>query len=524
MSTEVVMSDEGCVNVEIRETGTGEPLGKLEVADALLRRALAALPADRIRAVLPKGWNPPRGTLDALSDSDTIYALSHRVDELVALLHGLAEAAKAALRDPSRSTPLVEHDLGAAIQRAEQAIREPIHTENWQARFWEIVDACGVAISRSAAGDRASREVRAKLEVMRQAQREASPVVWGRHGELLGRSFDFWFNVQAVLESHCISNTEQLDIMLHERLSKLRESQEPRWALNFIQGIIAPKLSKVLSPREVADRVHRLWKDFRDMQRQRDSSINAERAWEAALSEATGDKYNQPAGVKLCTDELRAQIDALEERLADVEDAFLPDIHSAQRRGESNAETLVRLTNEWHQLANGFTASFPGKHPIDVALHVKHLEQENARVIQRANEINAEAEKLRKQRDGLDDELSEAQKRIAELERERDEQDAGRNHWQRRAMAAEEALAIVTGGQPIPMRLPCPSCGELHIDEGEFAARVHHTHACQKCGAVWRPAVNATVGVRFLPGFKNPEPEMCEAHGSPLDVCAPAHR
>jgi hypothetical protein len=56
---------------------------------------------------------------------------------------------------------------------------------------------------------------------------------------------------------------------------------------------------------------------------------------------------------------------------------------------------------------------------------------------------------------------------------------------------------------PIPMRLPCPDCGELHIDEGEFASKPHHTHSCQHCGLTWRPAVVHTVGVRFLPGFKN---------------------
>jgi hypothetical protein len=55
----------------------------------------------------------------------------------------------------------------------------------------------------------------------------------------------------------------------------------------------------------------------------------------------------------------------------------------------------------------------------------------------------------------------------------------------------------------IPMRIPCPACGELHIDEGEFATQPHHTHACQKCGNVWRPAIVPTVGVRFLPGFKD---------------------
>lgn len=60
---------------------------------------------------------------------------------------------------------------------------------------------------------------------------------------------------------------------------------------------------------------------------------------------------------------------------------------------------------------------------------------------------------------------------------------------------------------PIPMRLVCPRCGELHIDEGEFATKPHHTHACQGCGEVWRPAVVHTVGVRFLPGFKNDEVE-----------------
>ena len=61
--------------------------------------------------------------------------------------------------------------------------------------------------------------------------------------------------------------------------------------------------------------------------------------------------------------------------------------------------------------------------------------------------------------------------------------------------------------EPVPIRLECPTCGELHIDEGEFATKPHHTHACQHCGAVWRPAVVATGGVRFLPGFKNAAPE-----------------
>lgn len=73
-----------------------------------------------------------------------------------------------------------------------------------------------------------------------------------------------------------------------------------------------------------------------------------------------------------------------------------------------------------------------------------------------------------------------------------------RNHFERKLADVTPAVA------PVPMRLNCPDCGELHIDEGEFATKPHHTHSCQHCGLTWRPAVVATVGVQFLPGFKNP--------------------
>lgn len=59
---------------------------------------------------------------------------------------------------------------------------------------------------------------------------------------------------------------------------------------------------------------------------------------------------------------------------------------------------------------------------------------------------------------------------------------------------------------PVPMLLWCPECRGRHIDEGEFATKPHHTHACQHCGHVWRPANGPTVGVQFLPGFKNEAP------------------
>lgn len=75
-------------------------------------------------------------------------------------------------------------------------------------------------------------------------------------------------------------------------------------------------------------------------------------------------------------------------------------------------------------------------------------------------------------------------------------------------MMARELLKLrdaATAGfaNPVPMRLTCPSCGELHVDEGDFAKKPHHTHACQHCGMVWRPAKVDTVGVRFLPGYKD---------------------
>lgn len=56
---------------------------------------------------------------------------------------------------------------------------------------------------------------------------------------------------------------------------------------------------------------------------------------------------------------------------------------------------------------------------------------------------------------------------------------------------------------PVAIRINCPECGTLHIDEGIFATKPHHTHSCQGCGLTWRPAVVDTVGVRYLPGFKN---------------------
>lgn len=66
-----------------------------------------------------------------------------------------------------------------------------------------------------------------------------------------------------------------------------------------------------------------------------------------------------------------------------------------------------------------------------------------------------------------------------------------------------EAVLPTQAELPIPMQLDCPRCHARHIDTGEFAYLPHSTHACQNCGLVWKPAKVNTVGVEFLPGYKN---------------------
>jgi hypothetical protein len=72
----------------------------------------------------------------------------------------------------------------------------------------------------------------------------------------------------------------------------------------------------------------------------------------------------------------------------------------------------------------------------------------------------------------------------------------------------------------IPMILFCPVCHERHLDENGFGEKPHHTHACQHCGFVWRPSVIPTVGVQFLPGFKNGQPKTSELEPSESIPCS----
>lgn len=84
-------------------------------------------------------------------------------------------------------------------------------------------------------------------------------------------------------------------------------------------------------------------------------------------------------------------------------------------------------------------------------------------------------------------------------------------------MTAPDPATVAAGGMileqgklaanySIPMILFCPS-GHRHIDEQDFTDTPHHTHACQECGIVWRPAKVNTHGVQFLPGYKNTAPQ-----------------
>jgi hypothetical protein len=60
---------------------------------------------------------------------------------------------------------------------------------------------------------------------------------------------------------------------------------------------------------------------------------------------------------------------------------------------------------------------------------------------------------------------------------------------------------------PLPILLHCPMCAAKHIDSGVWATKSHKDHACQRCGHTWRPMTVPTVGVRFLPGYKNDDDE-----------------
>lgn len=50
---------------------------------------------------------------------------------------------------------------------------------------------------------------------------------------------------------------------------------------------------------------------------------------------------------------------------------------------------------------------------------------------------------------------------------------------------------------PKAVTIYCEKCGDIHIDEGEWATpeKAHKTHQCQTCKHEWKPFPYATVGV-----------------------------
>jgi hypothetical protein len=117
-------------------------------------------------------------------------------------------------------------------------------------------------------------------------------------------------------------------------------------------------------------------------------------------------------------------------------------------------------------------------------------------------------------RDELQRQRDELQRQVSQYQQEIDGYVNGRLKQTTRVVDLELQVSALSawiedrkraptfGQEPIPMRLHCETCHELHVDV-ELADKPHHTHACQHCGACWRPALVPTVGVRFLPGFKD---------------------
>lgn len=75
--------------------------------------------------------------------------------------------------------------------------------------------------------------------------------------------------------------------------------------------------------------------------------------------------------------------------------------------------------------------------------------------------------------------------------------------WRDKVATLNDGSTCVSNRLVVPLILHCPECNKRHVDKGDFAKKPHHTHACQSCGFTWRPAVVNTVGVQFLPGFKD---------------------
>lgn len=184
--------------------------------------------------------------------------------------------------------------------------------------------------------------------------------------------------------------------------------------------------------------------------------------------------------------ELRSEVARLEAAVKD-RDAMISEtlagslgLQEENAKLEAEVERLRLILTEAREAFNGGETSEAAFAPA-VAKYLKHTTSQALRLREDVGNWMKRAESLETERDEANRLLGEMTEALNRTVDQRD--------------SALES--------PVPMVLFCPECTERHIDTGEFAERPHHTHACQACGFVWRPAVVATVGVRFLPGFRD---------------------
>lgn len=52
--------------------------------------------------------------------------------------------------------------------------------------------------------------------------------------------------------------------------------------------------------------------------------------------------------------------------------------------------------------------------------------------------------------------------------------------------------------KPIPALFSCPECKLKHIDKGIWKIKPHKSHLCEKCGHIWKPFDQTSVGCEWL--------------------------
>ena len=220
--------------------------------------------------------------------------------------------------------------------------------------------------------------------------------------------------------------------------------------------------------------------------------------------------------LRLAIKDMRSVIDDERRRANEAEGEIKDNPDQRATRAEKNALRLC--THGWGGEGEmiGCSICWPSRAQFQAV--IQNIEKENERLVSKIDRITKERDRLFERPTRFAFEAvwkrAENSERLAtEIERLKGLLQAARLD----ATNAQERSRAETSA-PIPLVLYCPGCHTLHVDEGDFAPgpngepakKPHHTHACQNCPLVWRPAIVNTVGVRFLPGFKN-EKKTCGA-------------